>query len=155
MIFYWSIFFELTAHAQVPPPLSGTATGTCGALCDLTTTLVNGGAVFAGLAAFTMATVLHLRAVKSAANSWSGKPVSWLKVWLSPLFMAALTVVVCAAILLGLGIAKADFLTLLLLDWQQPLGAALWLAALIGGVGGAPTLASVTSGTKSLASDAG
>ena len=147
----WSIIAGL-AQAQVPPPITGSAGGTCGALCDLTATLVNGGAVVAGIAAIAVSLLWHRSAVASAASNWQGDTISWGRLWLMPLLGAAGTICLVALALIGLGLAKPDFLTLLLIDWQQPLGVGLWVAALVGGVAGPPALAQITSGSPSNAS---
>lgn len=150
MLSVWTLFGG-NAQAQVPPPLTSPGGGTCGALCDLTTTLVNGGAVFAGLAAFAVALVWHRSAVTAAANNWKGNNIPWTSLWLMPLVGAASTIFLVAGILVGIGLAKPDFLTLLQNDWQQPLGVGLWLAAVLGGVAGPPALAQAISGRPSSA----
>jgi hypothetical protein len=49
----------------------------------------------------------------------------------------------------ALGLSNSDFMVLLMHDWQQPVGAGLWLAAVVIGAGGAPLAAMLSSKSSS------
>ena len=135
----------LSAHAQAPPPLMPSAGDACGSLCEMSSALVNGGAVVAAVAAVIVGVALHNRVVRSVAASWRGRRVTWGNLWSLPILSSAVTIVAFAGGLVLLGLYKSDFMVLLMHDWKQPLGAGLWLVATAAGVGGPPVLARISS----------
>lgn len=138
-------WLALSAHAQAPPPPLSSAGDACGSLCEMSTALVNGGAVVAAIAAVIVGVALHHRVVRSVAASWRGRQVTWWSLWSLPVLFSAITIVAIALGLVLLGLYKSDFMVLLMHDWKQPLGAGLWLVATAAGVGGPPVLAKITS----------
>jgi hypothetical protein len=143
-----SILGTPVARAQVPPPVA--ASDTCGGLCDMVSPLLWTLPFLGVLLGVAAAVFLHRSAATRAAVAWHGGGVSFASLWVLPVFASVGVVVLCAVALIAAGLARPDFMLLLLADWQQPAVALVWVGAVLGAGALPPGMAAIRTRRASL-----
>jgi hypothetical protein len=138
------------AQDFLPPPVN--AANACGQLCDFVTPIAYGTPAISLLLALGLVLALHVKSTQDAAEEWSGKPVTWVSVWLIPMIVALVSWVVVNAVPMLLAILYPDFRMLLISEATQLLYG-LWLATtVLVGVAGPALIAAFFSDRASSSS---